>query len=59
MDSFNVMFSQQSAYLLRCEVLVWKQGNSHRLFRGPGLVPVTLSILTVSTSIAIVFKGLL
>ena len=28
-DSFNVMFSQQSAYFVRCEVFIRKQGNSH------------------------------
>jgi len=32
-DRFNVTFSQQSAYFVRCEVFIWKQGNSHKLFK--------------------------
>jgi hypothetical protein len=41
-DSFTVMFIQQCAYFVRCEVFIWKQGNSHMLFRGyKWLVPGT------------------
>jgi hypothetical protein len=59
-DGFNVMFVQQLAYCVRCEVLVQKPGNSCRLFRGcQWLVPGVLIILSVSPAIAFVFEGLL
>ena len=48
-DSFNVTFSQQSAYFVRCEVFIQKQRNSHSLFRGcRWLVPGAYSIMNVS-----------